>query len=1472
MAIRRKGPRGGLVTTRLPVPTINSVGRNAANKRAPYEAENLDNCFVSLERNIEKRPGFEVVPQYTIPDKTDWDFTDYSTRVDLYRLAGVGLPDEVPETIENKDFWYYWHNINEDNRYLVVIDFKARTNDRALFYVFQILPNGTWQDVTPCGQPGPASTVPAETRAYLTFGSDASDLGTAKTAAESLQAVSVGTNIVILNKNVYAGFTSDDDGFLFNLKGEKTTEEDIAGKAVTYYTASEVIKVINAGSDNRVFTADDIVLGYRPLSAVRNDIVKEITVHTSNPLVVDVVLGDLAVSQGGAYVGYSLKLTDGPASGSNGTIIEYFGATKTARVSWSGAVPQVSGTISAAPYQADAVDSEPIPAVYTSYSIYLGPNASDVGGTYVNKNFEVNTGPATFETRGKVTSYDAPTRTAKVIDWSGAAPSVGQSFRLEISKPFLSMPAKYYNGVITSTPVPLNQKTLTPYTLLPLTYGIPLATTAAQSINASIATDPNNVKRVVFTSNDHLLIEGQHVFVDFVTGYTNATVNTASGNVKRLEFTSTNHGLKKDDKLYIDFVSGTSLADAIYTVDTAPTANTFTVLINSNTTAITNGTAVIRKNSTDGSYTVETVPDKDTFTIILGTNTTAISSGSAVVKKAIADYYKDYKLQTLYVTNPGSGRVIKYDPALNTAFVTNWLGDAPLNGNTYNLAITDTTYEIGDKIYNGVDTVSITTPGSAGVTGDYENVQLEYHSGAVATEYPKANITIANGEVTTCTIVSNYRGSGFNYTSNPTVMKVTTGNGIPATFRCTVASLFVQEEAKHIPVEDYSYFQKSLSYLGQKVNDASEIRLPPVIDDWYELNRNTKAPIDITASEMLKQLYDPSHPYGKYTSEDGRFTNANLVQGRGKVYFCSNPFLSLTSGYYRVVSWAENAGTQWVQVPTGTNTPKIQSTKPIDTTNWVEIKPAGRPYLQKVRTPEKWSVIDPRRMPQKLSLAISAGPCDWTIGPIRWTPRQSGNNDNNPGPSVFRTTNRAELKQTQIISIAVFKDRLWFAADDVAFSSQIGDYESFFIDDPSNIVATDPIDIRASSNAFAQITHMVPFEDYIFINTKANTQFQLTAGSRDENDIVLTPFNVMLSPATYYSAASFVDPQTIGSQLYFFDRRKLYLFTGKTNLGMNSAVEVSATANDYLPENYGFACVGHAQNSVFVTDSDNPNHIYIYTIRFSGDRVIQNSFYRYVLDEESAVYSMQVYDKYLYAIIHKNDRVLIERTLLKDEHPIIPRMDHMFKVRISTLGENPNTTYNPGLHETTYRLPTANYSLNDTFRVVIAPPAIQNQEDISGVAFPPLVSIEEDGAYMNVVVLGRFDTEGAYVYIGNPFRMEVELSPLFVRDENGNIVDGTLNLRTVVVRHFNTGNYDIVVSHRGRTPIVSSFTAIRPDFTIQEDALPLEAWAQNGEFVGKVFGFSESTKIKLVSEYITPVNISAIEFKGKFKQKYSAIN
>jgi hypothetical protein len=908
--IKRRGPRGGLVSTRLPVYTLNSVSTQAANKRLPNEAERMDNALVSLERAFEKRPGFEVIPQYTIESLTQWDFTNNNTKFDLFALTALD-----PST---NDLWYYWHNISEAARFLVVVNFSASSTSVNLFYVYQLLPNGTWKDVTPGSQTGTSSAVvPVASRQYITYNPNN------RSAADSLKAVSIGANIIVLNTNVYAGFSSDTAGKLFTLGGVVTTDDDIVGRPITYWSSS-------------------------------------------------------------------------------------------------------------------------------------------------------------------------------LID----------------------------------------PKTLSHHS----------------------------------------------------TTYTNGYERTTSGS------------------LYID--------------------------------------------------------------------------------------------------------------------------------------VTDFKYHI---------------------------------SGSTNAEF-----------------------------------------------------------------------------MGQNVEDITVLKLPPQELEPFA-NNSKLTTSDTKAAQMLRVLYDPSHPF--YNAGAASPTG---VYGRGKIYYFNSPYLDMPSGYYRVINFEKGkAGTV-----TGVNN---------------TFTGTGSPYLQRVRTPDEHSYIDPRRMPVRMTLTVDATgtASNWSINAMPWTPRLSGTKDTNPGPSVFKTSTGA-LKHVQIKAISVFKNRLWFAAEDGVFSTQLDNIENLFIEDPTNITDTDPIDIRTSSNTYNEIISLTPFRDFLFVNTKGNTQFQLMAGSANE----LTPTNVMIKPISYYDTNGKIEPQLIGSQLYFYDAEKLYLFVGENSFGYSSAVEVSSTAAGYLPSNYLCATAIPAKDTLAVVDADNPNNIYLYTARFSGDRVVQSSFYRYILDlpnesQNTEVKSLAAFNNYLYAIVYNTGRskYFMYRTKISNEDYDIPRLDALAKIKIipfTTTATNWNAKYDTATGLTTFRMPSNGYSEQNARIILASGWTGTGGEDISYTVFNPAKGSET--TFCELTVTGNYATADKYIYVGRTYKMHVELSTLFVRDENNNIIDGVLNLRTGVFRHYKTGNYDIEVVHNGRQALVSKFTAPRPDLTSLQDTLPLEPYESQGEFVAKIFGQSDTSSISIVSEYPTPCNITNMEFKGKFKQKYTTLS
>ena len=101
------------------------VSRQPDSKRTPYQAENLDNCMISVERSAEKRPGFSV-------------------------LSGVGEVNLsfLPPTM---DPHFTWYQLDRQNRYLIIIDRNATGNLDTIMYVIKVTETG-WTNLTPESQ------------------------------------------------------------------------------------------------------------------------------------------------------------------------------------------------------------------------------------------------------------------------------------------------------------------------------------------------------------------------------------------------------------------------------------------------------------------------------------------------------------------------------------------------------------------------------------------------------------------------------------------------------------------------------------------------------------------------------------------------------------------------------------------------------------------------------------------------------------------------------------------------------------------------------------------------------------------------------------------------------------------------------------------------------------------------------------------------------------------------------------------------------------------------------------------------------------------------------------------------------------------------------------------------------------------------------------------------------------------------
>ena len=616
-------------------------------------------------------------------------------------------------------------------------------------------------------------------------------------------------------------------------------------------------------------------------------------------------------------------------------------------------------------------------------------------------------------------------------------------------------------------------------------------------------------------------------------------------------------------------------------------------------------------------------------------------------------------------------------------------------------------------------------------------------------------------------------------------------------------------------VEDWVYPDPSEPDLGQAVSNFSDIKFPPLSTDMTANNGVSRLTYSDDRTELtLKTLY-PS---------------IGDSVGRGKIYFSQGAYLSTLPGYYRIISKS-----------------------PVD-------GGMGRPYTQRVRTPDEHSYIDPKRMPMVLSMngtAVNSGL--FTIAPIEWDARTTGTIDTNPGPAIF-TKKDGTLRHVSINSLAFYRGRLFLSAEDTLFSSRTANFDNLWINDSSNITSSDPLDLQASSNKYSRINAMIPFSDYLFINTDSDTQFELMGS---ENQI--TPFTAELAATSFYSTSPLIDPVLMGSQIYFFSPKRMFIYFSQESANINTAVEISTHCPDYLPSDYSAVAVAASRDTIAFVDKDNPNYIYFYTNRFSGDRVIQNAFSRWILNPNSEVLSLSFFNDNLYAFIVTTDSlgnktVSIEKATMTDEDPTIPRIDH----RYLFTNDSTNTTYSSSADQTIFTLPYIDPYIDEAI--------LQDGWGNREYERQSIVSVNTD--YVNystiVTIAGNYSTTGNTIYFGRKFNMNIELSPIFYRDKDNNIINGVLNLKTLSTRHFNSGPYKISVTRRSRSPLESTFF-VNQAGTYGEtiDTLPL--YEKQGEFTSKVYGYASEVSIAITSDFPTPCNITNIELKGKFKPTYSSV-
>ena len=651
--------------------------------------------------------------------------------------------------------------------------------------------------------------------------------------------------------------------------------------------------------------------------------------------------------------------------------------------------------------------------------------------------------------------------------------------------------------------------------------------------------------------------------------------------------------------------------------------------------------------------------------------------------------------------------------------------------------------------------------------------------------------------------------------------------------------------AQYIPVEDWRYPDSNRRYLGNKLSDFSQFKFPPRSDEDVLDNDGT----DALSYPNINAKADPwPDPYEIFNLPPVNMENLVgetleslyddlATGGTGKIYYIENSYAGEVPGYY-IVKDVENS-----------------------------------PYVRLIRTPVEYSVFDADRFPKILKIKqFNSGIEEFTIQNMELEPRRSGNLKTNPGPEAFK-----EGIQRRIKSMAFFRDRLFFSADDTVFSSRTGDFSDFWAENPGIVADTDPIDVRLSTNKYAEVESMTPFASSLFINTGSDTQFTLQGS---ENNI--TPFTAEISPTAFYSTSPLVDPVLLGSQIYFFAPYRAYVYFNDSTVTVNQAIEVSLTCPNYLPANYGDITVVPGYDTLCMIDADNPKFLYMYTNRYRGAEVAQNAFFRYIYDADVA--TITSYDNDIYMVSRhyypaeatNKYRFFLEYQKFYEDDLSIPRIDHQTSIAESD-STGGSITYDGARDLTIIEFEHYGNPLPDTLYIAYGNALEERAGEVinigSGLEDDVVFGVQSVNGTLTIQLNGNFTTSSNYrrFIVGSSYTSTIQLSPQYVRDQNQNVVEGVFSMRTLHLQHHNSGSYRIEKSIRGRRDIILEFSPEELDEVNVADPndVPMPLYEKNGETFSKILGYASETDIFIVSDYPNPLNIAQIEIKGRFTNRTS---
>ena len=455
----------------------------------------------------------------------------------------------------------------------------------------------------------------------------------------------------------------------------------------------------------------------------------------------------------------------------------------------------------------------------------------------------------------------------------------------------------------------------------------------------------------------------------------------------------------------------------------------------------------------------------------------------------------------------------------------------------------------------------------------------------------------------------------------------------------------------------------------------------------------------------------------------------------------------------------------------------------------------------------------------------------------QWDDAIVGDDVTNPEPSFIGTA---------INRLLFFRNRFAILADENIVLSRPGDFTNFFNKSAIQFVASDPVDISASSGYPAILYDGVQTNTGLVLFS-SNQQFMLTTDSD-----VFSPTTAKINTLSTYNFNFATNPISLGTTIGFLDNAgkfsRFFEMVQVQREGEPTLIEQSAVVSKLFEKDLKLIS-NSRENSVIFFSEEGTSTLYGYRY---FDQVTERklaSWFKWTVTGTIEYHCMQ--DDYLFVVVNNNGKYQLLKYAIKIDTNTATvaeyrvHLDHLMSVTTAS------NTYNATTNKTTFPKPTGLESTNQ-----VAAYDVDAGDQIGRYS---LVTINGS----NLEIAGNWSSQT--FLIGHLYTMEVELPTIYAVEKQGEKYRADTRANTILHRvKFGFGPigvFQTVLKRLGRMDYEETF-----EITAADQYLANTAGVVNDEVLRTVpiYDRNINTLITLKSTHPAPATVHHMTWEGVY--------